>query len=324
MASFSAFFALILRGGSQMRSRSTRGFTLVELLVVIAIIGILIALLLPAVQAARAASRRTQCQNQLKQWGLAMHNYVLVNKHLPVGSQRNPRQTWVMHLWPFVDERGLAGANKLTVDFSEAPGTINNTMNGLCAQAVALYRCPVDEGSDQNDPGTEKQRRRGNYVVNWGFYPYGDAADRKDIAPFSHIKGDRTKPRITRLAMITDGTSHTLMMSECLRGWNPKDADWRGDIMNDDGEFRFHTTLTPNSSAPDIIVQGRFTDTNDPIMPVTAGAAESQVTAARSRHKGGVNVLFCDGSVRLVTDYVSQNTWRALGSMNGGDMPGNL
>src|SRR3954463_8030753 len=98
-----------------MRSRFKPGFTLVELLVVIAIIGILIALLLPAVQAARAASRRTQCQNQLKQWALSMHNYTLINKHLPIGSSGGtadadpnpPRQTWVMYLWAFIDESGL-------------------------------------------------------------------------------------------------------------------------------------------------------------------------------------------------------------------------
>src|SRR5690349_8001014 len=104
-----------------MRSQNSRGFTLVELLVVIAIVGVLIALLLPAVQAARAAARRTQCQNQLKQWGLAMHNYTGINKHLPIGSRNNPRQTWVMYLWPFVDERGLASTNKLNEHFYLPP-----------------------------------------------------------------------------------------------------------------------------------------------------------------------------------------------------------
>jgi prepilin-type N-terminal cleavage/methylation domain-containing protein/prepilin-type processing-associated H-X9-DG protein len=307
-----------------MRARFKRGFTLVELLVVIAIIGILIALLLPAVQSARAAARTTQCQNQLKQWALAMHNYTLINKHLPIGARNNPRQTWVMYLWAFIDERGLAGVNKLDTNFYEPPGSIDNTMNGLCGQAVALYRCPSDEGSDQNDPMTQRQRRRGNYIVNWGYYPYGDSADRKDVAPFSHIKGNHGNPRITKLAMITDGTSHTLLMSECLRGWTPKDADHRGDILNDDGEFQFNTRYTPNSSTADVIRSGYFTDTNDPLMPATAGASDDQLTAARSRHTGGVNASFCDGSVRFFSDYISANTWRALGSMNGGDLPGSF
>jgi prepilin-type N-terminal cleavage/methylation domain-containing protein/prepilin-type processing-associated H-X9-DG protein len=306
------------------RSRSTRAFTLVELLVVIAIMGILIALLLPAVQAARAASRRTQCQNNLKQWGLATHNYTLINKRLPIGSRNNPRQTWVMYLWPFCDERGLASVNKLTEHFYLPPGSIDNSMAGLCGQAVKIYNCPSDSlGADQNDPATQRQRRRGNYVVNWGYYPYGDTLDRKDLAPFSHIRGNHSNPRLTKIAMITDGTSHTLLMSECLKGWTPRDADHRGDIMNDDGEFQFNTRSTPNSSTPDILRDGYFTETNDPLMPATAGgSSDDQLTAARSRHAGGVNTAFCDGSVHFIADYVSANTWRALGSMNGGDQPG--
>lgn len=80
------------------------GFTLVELLVVIAIIAILVALLLPAVNAAREAARRVQCLNAQKQWGLAMNMYHDVRRKLPLGSRESPRQTWVMHLWSFVEE----------------------------------------------------------------------------------------------------------------------------------------------------------------------------------------------------------------------------
>ena len=84
-----------------------RGFTLVELLVVIAVIVILVALLLPAVQQAREAARRTQCLNTIKQWGLSMHLHHDTNRNLPVGSRDNPRQTWVMYLWPFIEDAGL-------------------------------------------------------------------------------------------------------------------------------------------------------------------------------------------------------------------------
>ena len=111
-------------------------------------------------------------------------------------------------------------------------------------------------------------------------------------------------------------------MSECLRAWSTDDNDWRGDIHNDDGEFRFHTLLTPNSTAPDII--NRVTSTGDPLMPAAPGADDQQVTAARSRHRGGVNVSFCDGSVKFISDTIALATWKALGSMNGGDTPGNF
>jgi prepilin-type N-terminal cleavage/methylation domain-containing protein/prepilin-type processing-associated H-X9-DG protein len=296
------------------------GFTLVELLVVIAIIGILIALLLPAVQSAREAARRTQCKNNLKQWGLGMHAYANAQKHLPLGSRDTPRQTWVMHLWPYIGEVPLALRNDLTQQFYLPPASVDNSMSGLLGQFVALYNCPDDtQGVDQTNPAAQHQRRRGNYVVNWGNSLYGQTPEPFGKAPFSHVNGSRTTPRVTKVANITDGTSHTLLMSETLRAWSTQDNDWRGDIHNDDGEFRFHTLLTPNTTAPDIFENGWFQATGDPLMPAAAGADISQVTAARSHHPGGVNAMFCDGSVQFFNDTIALGIWKALGSMNGGE-----
>lgn len=298
-----------------------QGFTLVELLVVIAIIGILVALLLPAIQAARESARRAQCLNNCKQWGLAMHMYHDAKKKLPLGSRSGPRQTFVMHLWPYIEETALASANPTNGNFYEPPATQYFKMEGLTGQYVAIYYCPDDMGigADQNAPSEQYQRRRGNYVVNWGNYVYDFVGIAQDLAPFSHIKGDRTNPRKTDFADITDGTSNTLLISECLRAWIPEDHDWRGDIHNDDGEFRFHTMLTPNTSASDVFLGGWYSPTGDPKMPVTGGAG--QKCAARSRHPGGVNAVMCDGSVRFVIDDIGQDTWKAMGSMNGNEVP---
>jgi prepilin-type N-terminal cleavage/methylation domain-containing protein len=302
-----------------------RGFTLVELLVVIAIIGILVALLLPAIQSARESARRSQCLNHLKQWGIAMLLYHDVKKRFPIGSSGPttgfatvPRQTWVMHVWPFVEETSLASTNVITSHFYVPPATINGTMNGLTGKYVSIYYCPSDVGVDQTI-GTY-QRRRGNYVVNWGNSFYGQVVEPPDKAPFSHIKGNRGQPRKTEFADITDGTSNTLLMSECLKAWSPDDNDWRGDIHNDDGEFRFHTRLTPNTSAPDVFESGWFQSTGDPKMPAAAGAATVQVTAARGRHTGGVNAVLCDASVRFVSDAIALDVWQAMGSMNGNEV----
>ncbi|MEM9659853.1 MAG: DUF1559 domain-containing protein, partial [Planctomycetota bacterium] len=125
------------------------GFTLVELLVVIAIIGVLVALLLPAVQAAREAARRSQCVNNLKQWGLAMHMHHDTHEKLPLGSRSGPRQTWVMHLWNYIEANNIAAMADLTGEFYQPPNTIGGTLEGATGQYIDLYYCPSDQGEDQ-------------------------------------------------------------------------------------------------------------------------------------------------------------------------------
>jgi prepilin-type processing-associated H-X9-DG protein len=230
-----------------------------------------------------------------------------------------------MYMWPYIEEAALDAQNDIEEDFYLPPGTIAGTLNGLTGKFVAIYSCPSDMGVDQTTG--QYQRRRGNYVVNWGNCRYG--RDERDAtqtppgspstAPFSHINGDRSQPRKTKFAEITDGTSHTLLMSEVLKGWTPEDRDWRGDIHNDDGVCRFHTTLTPNTSAPDIIETNWFERT-DSLMPAVAGPRNSQVAAARSRHPGGVHASLCDGSVRFVSNDISLDAWKALGSMSGDEV----
>jgi len=293
-----------------------RGFTLIELLVVIAIIAILIGLLLPAVQKVREAASRMKCQNQLKQWGLAMHGYHDAQGALPPGARNNPRQTWVMLLWPYVEQTALASKNDLTKPFHDPPGTVWNTLNGLCGARVPLYYCPSDNGSDLKNG--QYQRTRGNYVVNWGLSYYDTAPPAGGAGPFGHMNGNRSTPIMTTLLGITDGTSNTLMVSETLMAKSPDDNDWRGDIHNDDGVFRFMTLNTPNSTAADVVPQA--VATGDPAMPLnTAG---SQQNAARSRHTAGVNAALCDGSVRFFTNGTAIDVWKALGTASGGEVPG--
>ena len=199
--------------------------------------------------------------------------------------------------------------------------TIAGTLNGLAGKYVPLYYCPSDSGSDQT-VGTY-QRRRGNYVVNWGNATFGGAFRDSDlvgfpgVAPFSHVNGRTNEPLETSFADITDGTSNTLMMSEYLMAQSPEDNDWRGDIHNNEGVFRFHTLQTPNSTAPDVIANGWFQETGDPAMPAVAGTFGRQQNAARSRHTGGVNAVLCDGSVAFYSNDIALNVWQALGTMNG-------
>jgi prepilin-type N-terminal cleavage/methylation domain-containing protein/prepilin-type processing-associated H-X9-DG protein len=307
--------------------RRRAAFTLVELLVVIAIIGVLVALLLPAVQAAREAARRSQCVNNLKQWGLAMQMYHDAKGQLPAAATTVPRQTYVMRIWPYIEQSSLAGRNDLKLDFYIKPVTIEFTMDGLGGQALPMYNCPSDFGIGVDQTADRYTRRRGNYMVNWGNITFGNSAaaavrdiNQAGFAPFSNIDGNRDKPREVRFSSISDGLSNTLMMSEYLKALSDKDDDWRGDIHNDQGIFRFHTIDTPNSSVRDIIDKDFVQLNDDPLMPATKGTFAVMKNAARSRHAGGVNALHCDSSVTFYSDGIAPNAWNALGTMDGAEV----
>jgi prepilin-type processing-associated H-X9-DG protein len=225
-----------------------------------------------------------------------------------------------MYLWPYVEQGSLAaGLNLNTQQFYDTPATIGGTLNGRTGAKVPIYYCPSDNGADLDSSGAFYQRRRGNYVVNWGPAQYDTAPNAALTAPFFHMNGNRSTPGVVKLVTISDGTANTLMMSEALMAKSHDDNDWRGDVQNDDGVFKFMTLTTPNSSSPDV-VNWAISD-GDPMTPVsTAGA---QYSAARSRHTGGVNVALCDGSIRFVRNSVPLVTWQALGTMNGGEVIGN-
>jgi prepilin-type processing-associated H-X9-DG protein len=299
---------------------------LIELLVVVAILAVLLGLLLPAVQKVREAAARAHCANNEKQWGLAMHVMHDSTGALPEGNRSNPRRTWVILVWPYVEQGNHYARFDQTKGFYEPPNTYRNSTDGICAVPVPLYYCPSDRPGAlwKGDP---YWRARGNYVINWGQMTQPrDPADPAQAltagyAPFGYLDfAARSRPRTVRLSDFTDGTAQTMLLSEVIMAAHDADYDIRGDMLNDDEPCsQYMTVHTPNSGAD---VSPFCTAPQPPNPPCVNGPHRQK--AARSRHPGGVNVLFGDGHVGFVRDGVAPETWRALGTMNGGEPPGDF
>ena len=299
--------------------RIAKGFTLIELLVVIAIIAILIGLLLPAVQKVREAAARATCSNNIKQWSLAIHNYHSTFGTFMPASYANPnRISWPIFLWPYVEMENAAKKYDLNRGFWETNNIIPNTHTGICSASSKVYFC----GSNRQDAkwqGDQYYRARGSYVLNWGSVkmpavlplPAGNS-------PWGFTDGvNRASPRISKLEGFADGTSNTLSFSEVLMHDNDAAADFRGDFINDDNQCgRFMTIDTPNSGVDEMTGWC----VNDVVNKLPCISSGNGKIAARSKHTGGVNASFCDGSIRFISNSIPLVTWQALGTMNGSEV----
>ena len=320
--------------------RARRGFTLIELLVVISIITILIALLLPAVQAVRESARRVQCSNNFKQMGLALSAYHGAYNVLPIGRtglyrtyrrSLNPnRRTWALGSLSFLEQNNAFNAFNCSLSF-------NDVQNATAVQAlVSTFVCPSDQTSLQ-EPDREVPRIKSNFAANWGDTHYfqgerGQGA--QGPIPFVGPAGTAwftgapfTVNSCMGFNAFLDGPSATILVGEVIVGQNraagndPAGAyDHRGDIYNDDRDCTmFMTYTTPNSPIPDQLAEAEYCgqgfDGNPP-----CNTNIPAFNAARSRHPGGVHVLFGDGHVKFIRDAIDVGVWRALGSPAGGEV----
>ena len=289
--------------------RRALGFTLIELLVVIAIIAVLIALLLPAVQQAREAARRTQCKNNLKQIGLALHNYHdLFNMFPPstvtISGSLLPSWGWPAFLLPSIDQAPLYQKLNLTTNrLSTGPTTVLGTPD--TQTIIPAFICPSDTGPNLNSQ--KRNHAKSNYRSLGGAAPnvvYGASVPQSAWDTFN-TNGVFSVNSRTRMADITDGTSNTLQVAEVeLRDPVKNGAIWVG-----------VTETSPNFTISDVMW---FLNRNEWRINGIALQAPS------SRHTGGTHFLLTDGSVRFISENVDGLTLESAATRAGGEVLGDF
>lgn len=285
-----------------------RGFSLLELLAVIAVIGLLIALLVPAVQQVRETARKTQCRNNLRQMGLALEGYHDLFRTYPPAAIRNagdenngrdrPRSTWTISLLPHLE------AASLYQKFDASLGT-DQPANSLVRQtAMPIYRCATDTGADvQFEPRLGITYQRGNYGANFGAGSWGTDDWRQ-----KRYRGVMGQNAALKHAEMTDGASQTVSVAELRIQASPRDNR---------GVWAFPA---PGSASVGLDCDSRCRSINgdsgsdwipfcDPVAHGLQCAFQNDADSnagPRSQHAQGAHLLFCDGSVRFVAQEIDQ------------------
>jgi prepilin-type N-terminal cleavage/methylation domain-containing protein len=347
----------LLRGGvrAAARGRFTKGmgggFTLVELLVVIAIIGMLVALLLPAVQSARESGRRSQCLNNMKQLGLAVNAFASTGADtLPFGRKYDiwDTYTWTELILPFMEYNSvynnfwtLEGGGRYKASYPGPNGPIgdDNRLRQARTSIITTFYCP----SDISQPvGNELD------TAEYGYYRssyrgcagsgdmYGKSTDSTNgpwgVGAFGVVPGQSAdgagslRKAGVRINQITDGLSHTMLISEgIISRFEPTWGGPIGEAMYGNmGGALFSASLGPNSSSADRPIGPCPQDLGDvayhaPCLSLGndnwwTPSAAGAFAGARSKHLGGVNMTTCDGAVTFIADEIDIALWRGLGT----------
>lgn len=308
-------------------SRRHRAFTLVELLVVIAIIGILVALLLPAVQAAREAARRMQCGNHLKQFGLALHNYHDVYKCIPIADVDGTVNPVSAHarLLPYLEQMPLYNLVDFNVPYNHANNVVARNTE------VAVFLCPSDSPRLPTSLGG-----RNNYYWNAGSGVVMYASGMTGQPPSNGIIWHN---KVHRFSDIIDGLSNTAGFAEKMTGdgsngiSSPRtDTFQPGTYPNtaDEAQLQCEAVNVNDLSKQGYsnvggpwIQQYHSTNQYNHVLPPNGRSCMYPpgriATTANSQHPGGLQITLCDGSVRFISSTIAIATWRGLGSINGNE-----
>ena len=305
---------------------------------VIAIIGLLIGLLLPAVQSTRESARRSSCSNNLRQIGLALTQHESSQRTFPMGAySSNPTLAapvaaarWGMYILPYIEDAGRLQSMNLSVP----PTSIGHTdylpqNQAAFSRALAVFRCPSDAGAVPkgvygvgNYPGCFSAL---GDMVEFDAYPTRFAMDTGPLAAVNaaskNVHAIFNWNIARRSAKVPDGLSQTMAVSEAISPANDNRGKW-----SSDWGCHFSARRGPNSTLPDQVVQWAVdccsVMSNIPVpgAPIV-GRSDIQWSnvnyAARSRHPGGVHAGMLDGSVRFVNDEINLSTWQAMASIDG-------
>lgn len=301
-----------------------RGFTLIELLVVIAIIAVLIALLLPAVQQAREAARRSQCKNNLKQYGLGLHNYHDVHRMFPIAGQNwgNPSIGWQPRILPFMDQAPLY--NQINFSLAQAWDTTLPDGSKARQHNVPYAKCPSDPESNLNRSdwafgsycgslGSQRTPSASGSCNRWltqgvNYDNNGTSDHGNDLNKVSGMFG-RLGPSIG-IHQVSDGTSNTIFVGEILTDCNDHQGIWWD--YNQAGNAHASTSVPLNdmTTCPN---SKKITD------PACTNPNNWNFSwGFRSSHTGGAHFLMVDGTVRFVSENIDYNTYQRIGGKSEG------
>ena len=326
------------------RFRSHRSaFTLVELLVVIAIIGILVALLLPAIQAAREAARRSQCMNNMRQLGLSQQMFHDANKYLPVdiNGQNNVRPVLYLQMLPYMEGSAIKDAYNFSANATN-PDNLK-----LLSREEPILRCPSSDSYLMlvAGSGEEGGDRKASYGFNYGYGTYGQLGKEKTRrGPFwanpgvtktgtfdLNARNEHYRPNLAKdnsgqqinFKRISDGLANTFLQIEMLQVPSESEpSDRRGRVwIYNPGAYQINTRMSPNSAAADVTACSTANNSIAPCIRKGQSDIPQMILAARSSHPGGVVVVKCDVSTEFISNDVDLDVWRSQSTMAGSDPP---